>query len=422
MKEKVKKILTPIIIAVVVAAAFGSGFWVSRLTLQGELNDLNYIIEMYRRYYYDEQEDIVGIFADSLLDAYSDYYTKEEYELIKKADAGGREGIGISFSNLTITGVIGNSPAQKAGLKEGGVIKGLFVDGEFKAVSSSAELTQGFDGIDAYTDFGMIVDYDGEEKTFTLQKQVYLRTFVRYRDNEGEYGFSDESGSMEYVRVGDGDEALGSDTAYIKYEAFSGTASGLAGSIGQFARAMSAYKDGGKRNIIIDLRGNGGGFMYILEDVCKYFLDVDGGKQVICVVRDKYGNENRYYSSAVTRAEYTFDNIIVLADSGTASASEAFIGALLDYNDSGATKVIVSGYKYGNNTIYRSYGKGIMQTTFERLGGGAIKLTTAKLFWPNSDVCIHGVGVTTALNDVFEGKIINESENGAYSDALSLCR
>ena len=63
-----------------------------------------------------------------------------------------------------------------------------------------------------------------------------------------------------------------------------------------------------------------------------------------------------------------------------------------------------------------------MQTTYIRPEGGAIKLTTAKLVWPSGDVCIHDVGITTDLNEVFGEKILNESEAGAYNDALSLCR
>ena len=50
-------------------------------------------------------------------------------------------------------------------------------------------------------------------------------------------------------------------------------------------------------------------------------------------------------------------------------------------------------------TEYKTYGKGIMQTTYTNvLTGEAFKLTTAVIRWPVSDICIHGVGVTSALN------------------------
>lgn len=418
--SKKKKVLLSIISVIVVLLTFGAGFLTSRLTQQKELNDLNYILEMYRRYYYDEQEDVVGIFADSLLDRYSEYYTKEQYELIKKADGGSREGIGVTFSGLTIASVKGNSPAERAGIKSGGVIKAIKTNGDFTYLSSLSEFSSALSEIDAYTDFTLLVDYDGEEKQFVLQKKEYLQTFVHYSDDSGEYGFSDADGSVKFVRLGDSD--LSGDTAYIDLDSFSGSASGLAGTIGQFETAMKTYKEHGKKNLIIDLRDNGGGFMFILQDVVRYFLDVkDGERPLVCVAKDKYGNRTELNSESVRYGEYTFDNIVILANVSTASASEAFIGAVLDYDAQGKVKVILEKYSAYGNAYYRTYGKGIMQTTFERLGGGAIKLTTSKLFWPTSDVCIHDVGVTTGLNDRFANKIIEESPSGAYYDALSIC-
>ena len=60
-----------------------------------------------------------------------------------------------------------------------------------------------------------------------------------------------------------------------------------------------------------------------------------------------------------------------------------------------------------------------MQKTFTRIQGDALRLTTSKLFWPESDVCIHGVGITTATNE----RVVGETGNGtAFYDALSLCK
>ena len=422
MKTKLKKILTPIICTIVLALAFGAGFLTSRLTLQKELNDIEYILAMYRAYYYEEADDVVGVFADSLLDAYSRYYTKEEYELIKKADAGNREGIGIVYSGLKLISVIGNSPAEKAGVIEGGTLKGLKTGDETVYFASQSEFLAKFSEIPAYTDMVLIVDYDGVEKEFTLQKQEYVSTFVHYEDSSGRYGFlSDDGGTIGFIRLGDG--TLPEGTSLITFDSFSGTGSGLNGGAGQFARAMEAYKSSGSTDLILDLTDNGGGLMDILKSVAAHLIDEpNGSRPNICTIRDKHGNESATKSESVRYHDYTFDNIVVLADVNTASASEALIGAMLSYDKSDKVKVIVKGYTYGGKTYYRTYGKGIMQTTYIRPEGGAIKLTTAKLFWPSGDVCIHDVGITTDLNEVFGEKIINESEAGAYNDALSLCR
>ena len=420
-KTYLKATLFTLVIVAMIGLSFGAGFWVSRITIQPELNDINYILDMYRKYYYDEKSDVVGIFADSLLDRYSDYYTKEEYDLIKKVDAGHREGVGITYSGTAIVSINGNSPAQRAGVKAGGTIKAFSYNGEISYVASDDEVTEAIDAIPAYVDFDMYIEYDGAETVYTVQKQDYKQTFVRYWDKTGKYGFMTVDNNISLTRLDDSD--LTGDTAYVKIDAFNGTESGTNGCVGQFEKVMQVFKERGGKNIIIDLRGNGGGYLYIYYNTCRHFLGVmDGSHPVVNVIRDKYGNESKSSCDAVKYGEYGFENIIVLANIQTASASEAFIGALLDYDADNKVKVILEGYNYGGYTFYRTYGKGIMQTTYERLGGGAIKLTTAKLFWPVSGVCIHDVGITTELNSIFGDRIIEASEKGAYEDALALCK
>ena len=329
MKEKTKKILNAILITLVIVIptglSFGLGFWVARATIQPELNDINYIIEMYRKYYYDEKSDVVGIFADSLLDRYSDYYTKEEYDLIKKVDAGQREGVGVNYSGTALLSVNGNSPAQRAGIKGGGTIKAFGYNGEITYVSNDSEVTRTINSIPAYVDFDIYVDYDGDEQVYTVQKQEYKQTYVQYWDDTGKYGFMTVDDKISYVRLGDSD--LTGDTAYIKYDSFNGTDSGMEGSIGQFEKCMQVFKDSGKKNIIIDLRDNGGGYLYMFQNTCRYFLGTqEGSRPVVNVVKDKYNNVSYYYADSVKYGEYGFDNIIILANIQTASASEAFIG------------------------------------------------------------------------------------------------
>ena len=92
----------------------------------------------------------------------------------------------------------------------------------------------------------------------------------------------------------------------------------------------------------------------------------------------------------------------VLADNGTASASEALIGVLIDngvmdYGDVYISDFSESYLKFTGTADKngRTYGKGIMQTTFvNHSTGEALKLTTAKIYWPKGDVSIHDVGLT----------------------------
>ena len=419
--------LSAVFVSIFIALAFGAGFMTARLSLNEDIEKIDYILNMYRKYYYDEKDDVVKIFADALLDDYSDYLSREEYAAMNASYAGSRYGIGCTVGqvakeggeyDLIVLDVFGNSPCQSAGLKEGDKLVSVAKDrsGEVFAVSSLGEYSAILNEIDDGVDFDLNVLRDQVPVSITVSKRDYKQTFVKYYDGLGEYGFFDVGGRIGFGRLSDNSlYPLGEedgDVAVIRYRSFSGSGGGINGSVGQFEYAMQKFKEDGKKDIIIDLRGNGGGLIDIMDGVARHFINAEKGKSVKTIVsRDKNGKEEYYYSSGSLYHDYGFENIVILADRDTASASEAFIGAVLDYDEDGIVKVVVSGG--------RTYGKGIMQNTFSRPIGDAIRLTTAKLFWPKSGKCIHGAGITTATDP----RVVNESENGAaFYDALSLCR
>ena len=91
--------------------------------------------------------------------------------------------------------------------------------------------------------------------------------------------------------------------------------------------------------------------------------------------------------------------IAVLADENTASASECLIGAMLDYGTLTRDALVIT----ETNGVARTYGKGIMQTTYVNFThGDALKLTTAYIFWPQSHTSIHGIGITTTPENEVE--------------------
>lgn len=111
-----------------------------------------------------------------------------------------------------------------------------------------------------------------------------------------------------------------------------------------------------------------------------------------------YGNgrHERYLAGGNFYGEYLADSeIYVAANGNTASASEALIGAMISYGTIGFDDIFITD-TVGQGSA-RTYGKGIMQTTFyNRVTGEAAKLTTAQIYWPNG-TCIHGTGITTAM-------------------------
>lgn len=431
-----KKILTVVIAIIVVLVSFGAGYLTRSALYDEEIQTLDYILKMYHKYYYEdlEGEELIQTIERSILDVYSDYYTPEEYELIHKTSQGSHEGIGISVSENYIYRVNWNSPSDRAGITAGGRIVGIKAVGaeNYSDYDGYSSLNEAISQFDAYTDFLMKVDYDGVEKEFTLAREEYTETFVRYYDREKEYGFRETDGEMQFVEIGANtvyDLQGSDDIAVIDYNGFSGLRKdGYYGSAAQFKAVLGKFKEQNKSRLILDLRNNGGGFMNIMSEVASHLIgEEDDKKYPVSVVRDKYEKENIYYSAKVDYSGYAFENIIVLCNAGTASASEALIGAMLDYDYDDAVKVIVEPYYSNGNPYYRTYGKGIMQTTYENvLTGGAIKLTTAKLFWPKSNVSIHGTGVNVSLNDTLYGgektKIYNASENGCVHDAVSFMK
>ena len=140
--------------------------------------------------------------------------------------------------------------------------------------------------------------------------------------------------------------------------------------------------------------------MNILCDIAAYLCkDAKNGKFPVSVARYKKDRNEAYYANKNRYGEYFSDNseIYILANENTASASEALMGAMLDYGTIEYSDIFLA--ELGG--VAKSYGKGIMQTTYGNiLTGEAVKLTTATVHWPVSDVCIQGKGVLPADNAV----------------------
>ncbi len=395
-----KKLLVAGLVVLLMVGSFLGGFFTKKLS-DKDAESLGFIINSYKKYYLDDRNDYISIMGNSLLDQYSYYYTAEEYEELKQDAVGSRAGIGVVFSGNYIYRVIGNSPAEMAGIKKGGYLVGIKAptDYEYTEVSDVSEIFTALDGISENRNFGLKIRYGEEEREYVLQKREYQETYVYYSDNSGSYRFSDASGKMKLERYGDAIADFDDNTGYVQYVSFSGTSNDLTGSAKQVEEVLAKFKENGNKNLIFDLRGNGGGYMAIAQKIAAHLIDVeDGSKKVISKAVYKDGSESYFYSSAADYSSFGFENIIFLADINTASASEVLIGAVLDYDKSGRVKVVLNGTAYGDELIYRTYGKGIMQNTYEHTGyGDAIRLTVAKIYWPLSDTCIHEVGITKSL-------------------------
>ena len=140
-----------------------------------------------------------------------------------------------------------------------------------------------------------------------------------------------------------------------------------------------------------------------MSEIASLLCNTQTNNSFIC---QRYiDNENKvsYFNCKPSKYdEYNFEKIVFLANNNSASASEALMGAVLDYDkQSGANivNVIVEKSYSGTKEVYKTYGKGIMQQTYVNpLTGEAVKLTVAKIYWPISNICIQGSGLTPELD------------------------
>lgn len=316
-----------------------------------KLEAIEEVIEQY--YYKDEDIDtdamIEGMYAgvvDSLGDPYSVYYTAEEWQALMQETEGIYYGIGayLSLDPATglarISGVIADTPAQEAGLRENDII--YQVDGESV---QGLELSE------------IVSRVKGEEGT-----QVHL-TIVR----EGETDYLEidvtrrqiESPTVNYEMLDDG-------IGYIQITEFDDVTTD------QFTEALAVIKGSDAKGLILDLRGNPGGSLPVVVDIARMILP----EGRIVYTENKYGEKEEYTCDGKHELDIP---LVVLVNGNSASASEILAGAIKDYN---------KGTLIGTTT----FGKGIVQRVLPLTDGTALKLTISDYYTPNGNN-IHGIGI-----------------------------
>ena len=340
------------------------------------------------------EEEYADALVKTFLDDYSAYYTKEEYEDITNQRNGDMSGFGISMVNSTsasptIISVEINSPAEIAGLKAGDIVVSVEKDGKTTAVDNGAELAQMLTG-EVGTQVTLRIKRDGEvlDTQFTIVKSIYKKCYVEYFDNEqwmnfrtNEKGKQVKNGGLHNTldkTLADTYSQMDNETALIKLSKFEGDAAE------QFQTAIEYMEERGRTKLILDLRDNGGGYMDVLTKLAGSLIINNNKKTLIAYSKGK-SSEQSFYMDKTHNNDF-IDYIVVLANGNTASASECLIGAMLHYGENfSIDNLVVEGG--------RTYGKGIMQTTYILSNGGALKLTTARIYQPDKTTCIHGTGI-----------------------------
>lgn len=282
-----------------------------------------------------------GIFDN--LDDHSTYFTKEEYEKFYENLSGEFSGIGVGImefeEGLYVTKVYKNSPAEKVGMKSGDLIikaNGVSIIGmQFEEAKTHIVGPIGSEVIIGFIRDGVYI-----EKSM-LRDNVIIES--------GEYK------TLENNTIG-----------YIQLYNFDEHASSF------MTEALTNFANYNIKNLIIDLRNNPGGSLTALVDVCQNFIPQGP------IIHIDYKNPLNSFTLTSENKNPKY-NIIVLVNENSASASEAFSGAV---QDTGVGIVVGS----------QTYGKGTMQNVTKFKVGGGIKLTEAVYLTPNRRN-INGKGI-----------------------------
>ena len=409
--KKINKVLTVILAVLISVGLFFGGYFTNEL-IKDDYEELNWVLSQIDKHYlvYDEEtgkvknlseEDYIkilisGLKANGYLDRYSTYYNEREYSDVLLSAKGNSYGVGLGFyeTDLVIGRVMYNSPIYK--VSNGVDLIGKKVTG----ISDIDKTTQ--TALTDYTHYTTeLAKYANsvsfkiyiDNEPYIVSKQAFIESYVKYVDNENTLYFTSDYGSQPEKKIESvGDATLGADVAYIRFTAFNGNAAT------EFATAMKFLKERGKKKLILDLRSNGGGYMNILTDMASYLTDGGGSnKYLIATAKYKNGKTDDFLTN---KGNYVpLNKLTVLANEYSASASECLLGALISYGELSKDNLIISNNSYADGDTNKTYGKGIMQTTYPSKFDTAVKLTTAYVYWPDGETCIHNKGVSAVTGN-----------------------
>lgn len=307
-----------------------------------------------------------GIYSgmvNSLKDPYSVYYSAEELKEIQMSTEGIYYGIGAYISKgatdefCTISGVIENTPAQEADLREGDIIY------EIDGVSAQ--------GMETTEVVSLIKGEEGTKVVLTLYREGeedYLKVEVERRKIE--------SPTVTF-------EMMENEIAYIQITEFDDVTEQ------QFSEALTEARAMGMKGLLLDLRSNPGGNLSTVCEIARMVLP----KGLIVYTEDKYGVRDEYTSDGKNTLEVP---AVVLVNDYSASASEILAGAMKDH---GVATIM------GTTT----FGKGIVQRIISLSDGSAVKLTVSKYYTPSGSD-IHEKGIEPDIEVIFDSDAYYEKD------------
>ncbi|MZP56081.1 MAG: PDZ domain-containing protein [Bacteroidales bacterium] len=333
------------ILAVAFILIFLSGSqYVSGQTLTNETIKFGRTLNLIEDFYVDStnlskitEKVIIDMLRD--LDPHSTYISAEEVKEANQPLLGNFEGIGISFNLLRDTIIviepIPGGPSEKVGLLPGDRI--VTINGE--KVS------------------GIRITTTGVRNRLMGPKGTVVNIGV-FR--KGVRNILDYTIVRDKIPINSLDAAymLDKETGYVKLNKFAATTDK------EFRDAVAQLKQKNMKNLVIDLRNNGGGYMAAATDLANHFFR--DKNLLVYLIGRKYPRKD--YKSAGS-GDLSSARVVVLTDEGSASATEIFAGAIQDWD-----RGVIIGR--------RTFGKGLVQNPFYLTDGSMIRLTIARYYTP----------------------------------------
>jgi carboxyl-terminal processing protease len=333
--------------------------------------------------YYDSESLDEAALADAMAkgyisavgDKYSYYFSAEENEQLKLSNDGGSVGIGVTIVRHPDTGAVyvvncsPDSPAGRAGITGGDQIT---------RINGRAVTDIGYDKA-----VEQIRGEEGESINLTVAR--------------GDESFECALVRAQYTVCSVFARMIG-ELGFVSITTFNSA------TVDQFTSAVNDLVSRGAKGLIFDLRGNRGGTVDSVEKMLDLLLPQG------TVVSAEYagGREKALYTSDENEIDLP---MAVLIDSDTASAAELFAAAVRDFD-----KGLLIGTK--------SYGKGVMQHTYDLSDGSALRITVAK-FNPPSGINFNGVGLSPDIEVTLTDEqrerlyILSDDENPYIAAAVN---
>lgn len=352
--KPIKKFYLPLVLALFFAAGIGLGYY---FTFSGSTSNLNFLVRQSEKpgkinrlldyietQYVDtvnltqlENKTILALLKS--LDPHSDYIPASEFDLVNEPLEGNFEGIGIEFNivndTIRVISPIEGGPSEKLGIKAGDKI--VKVNGKPMAgVKVTNKMV--FDKL--------------RGKSGTMVTVSILR-----HGNKNPIDFNINRGKIPIYSI-DIAYMLNADIGYIKISRFAGT------TYQEYLDAFNKLSGKGMKKLVLDLRGNGGGFLKAAVELADEFLT----KGLQIVYTEGKSHPKKMYSAS-SKGGFENNPLVILIDEGSASASEIVAGALQD-ND----RATIIGR--------RSFGKGLVQDQIDLPDGSAVRLTIARYYTP----------------------------------------